>query len=138
MKLDQTEISSLEYLLTFYSKRRKYFRHNSNFHEIQGDSRRFTDSMILRKKHFPRIFKESGNHNQPRFGERFHVSHLNTNGADSSLKIPWMQWKIPDAVPDSLTVPWFFVKMRELFKFPHNSLILWILLIAVNPALWSL
>ena len=40
--------------------------------------------------------------------------------------------EIPDAVPNSLTIPWLFVKMREFFKFPDNSLIL---LIPVNPAL---
>ena len=67
------------------------------------------------------------------------MSHLNTNRADSSLKIPWLQWKIPDAVPNSLTIPWYFVKMREFFKFPNNCLILLILLITVNPAIsfWS-
>ena len=133
MKLDQTEISSLEYFLTFYSRRRKYFRHNSNFHQIQGDSRRLMIDELNDSKdnHFPYKFKESGNHNQPRSGEHFHVSYSNTNRADSSMKIPWLQWKIPDAVPNSLTIPWF-VKLREFFKFPDHSLIL---LIAVNLAL---
>ena len=77
----------------------------------------------------------SGNHNHPKFGNRYHMPHLTTNGADLSLKIPWLQWKIPDAVPNSLTIPWFFVKMREFFKFPDNSLILLILQIAVNSAI---
>ena len=131
MKLDQTEVSSLEYLLIFYSRRRKYFRHNSNFHYLQED----WQTHDSRYNHFPRKFEESGNHNQPRFGERFHVSHLNTNGADSSLKIRRSEWKIPDAVPNSPTIPWFFVKMWEFFKFPDNSLILRILLITVNPGM---
>ena len=125
MKLEQTEVSTLEYIPIYYSRRRTYFRHNSlistRYKEIQEDSQ----TQWFKRQPFP---KEIQGENQPGFGEHFHVSHLNTNGADSSLKIPiamenpWCSPKFPD---NSLV----FWKMRKFFKFPDNSLIL---LIAVN------
>ena len=55
---------------------------STRYKEIQEDSQTHRDN------HFSRKFKETGNHNQPRFGECFHVSHLATSGAESSLKTP--------------------------------------------------
>ena len=55
---------------------------STRYKEIQENTQTHRDD------HFSRKFKESGNHNQPRFGECFHVPQLATSGADSSLKTP--------------------------------------------------
>ena len=123
MKLDQTETSSPEYFLTFYY-RRKYFRHNCNFHEIQENSRRFTDSMIqettisqgnsrrvetitsqdLENVSMCHIYRQTGQIHRWKFPD------CNVK----SLMQSQIPWQFPDYLlkwanfPNSLIIPWFY------------------------------
>ena len=131
MKLNQTEISSLEYFLTFYSRGRKYFRHNSNFHKIQVDSRRFTDSMIQETTISQGNSRRMGTITSQNM-ENVSMCHAQTQKGQIHL------WKFPDCNGNPWCSPKFpdnsltFCKNEGIFQIPDNSLIL---LIPVNPAL---
>ena len=125
MELDQTKISSLEYFLICYARRTKYFRIliSTRCKEIQEDSQ----TQWFKRQPFPKEI-------QGEWGQDLaNVSMCHTQTQTGQIHL----WKFPDRYGKSLMksqIPWqfpdFFVKMREFFKFPDNSLIL---LIAVNP-----